>query len=99
MPDPLCIEHFANCWVVVSLVSDNAFGAMPWAPTAQRGHLATFNQLRNDRTLVLLTSGQDEVERPAFPFGPEVDLGREAPAAVSERFIVWAPFFAPAAWA
>jgi hypothetical protein len=96
-PNAASAQRGADRLAAVTLVANQPPGTQPWAPTsppldsAPRGH-------RRQRDLVVaLPTGQDEDDRLALPFGPDVDFGADATPRAAERFGRGVPFFAPAA--
>jgi hypothetical protein len=67
------------------------------APSPRALHSTLSHQGNQEFRLVALPRREQEGDRLAVAFGPQVDFGAEATLAASERFGLWGPFFAPAA--
>ncbi len=96
-PDPTAAQIPPDLAAAVALVGDDALGPQ-LGPTSPRVlDRSLLQQSRAHHRCVALPCREQQGQRPAASFRPQMDLGTEAALRAAYRLTRWVPPFAPAA--
>ncbi len=99
--DAMLYQIISDPLGAVAFISNEALGAIPWPPTVEPPDRSVLHEVKELGRVMGLAGSKGERYRLAFPFCPEVDLGREPTSTTAKSLCSLPPFFAPAAcwWA
>ncbi len=96
--DAMFLKILSDPLGAISLVSDDAFGAISWSPSMEPIDRPMFHKVKESCGVMSFAGSKGNRYRFAFPFRPEVDLGREPTSTTAKSLFSLPPFFAPAAF-
>lgn len=96
--DAMFCEIISDPLGTEALVSHKAIWAYPWPSTVEPLDRPVFHKLKERRRVMSFAGSEGERYRLAFPFRPEVDLGREPTSTTAKSLCSLPSFFAPAAF-